>query len=92
MTAELLALALANLAYLLLGCALFVVTGAVDQRRETWPRLGAAYLVGVAAVVIPASYLALLGVGLGWTAVAGACGVAVAAAALRLRRDSRPGS
>jgi hypothetical protein len=91
-TAELLALALANLTYLLLGCALFVAAGAVDRRRETWSRLGAAYLVGVAAVVIPASYLALLGLGVGWTLIAAVCLAAVAAAALRLRRAPEGGA
>lgn len=89
MTSEILALALANLAYLLLGGGVFVATGVVDRRRETWTRLGASYLVGVVVVVVPSTYLALVGVGVGWTAISVACAAALLLALLRLRRSPR---
>jgi hypothetical protein len=67
--AELTGLLVANAFYAVTGGAVFVIAGFVDRRRSTWPRLWAAYLFGVAIVVVPASYLALIGLGVGWVAI-----------------------
>jgi hypothetical protein len=88
MASDLTGLLIANLAYALVGGGLFVALGFVDRRRSTWPRLLAAHLFGVAVVVIPASYLALAGVGLGWTALSVVAAACVLAGVLRLRRTA----
>ena len=93
MAIELAGLAVANVAYLVVGIAAFAAGGWVSpDRPATWRRLGAAYLFGMVAVVVPASYLALFGlpVGLG----AALAGVAIVALAVRrvglARRFARP--
>lgn len=90
MAVELAGLLVANVFYLVLGAAVFVAAGFVDRRRSTWPRLFAAYLFGVAVVVIPASYLALLHIGVGWATTALAMVAAVLLARRRLRRAATP--
>jgi hypothetical protein len=87
LAADLTGLLIANVAYALVGGGLFVALGFVDRRRSTWPRLLAAHLFGVAVVVIPASYLALAGVGIGWTALSVLGAASVAAGVFRLRRS-----
>ena len=49
-----------NAAYLVVGAAVLVLPGWVSREPATWYRLGAAYPVGIVAVVVPASYLALV--------------------------------
>jgi hypothetical protein len=79
---ELAGLAVANLAYFLVGAAAFVAGGWVTPARpETWRRLGAAYLFGIVALVVPASYLALLRVPVGLSALV--IGLTVLALAFR---------
>jgi hypothetical protein len=68
MTLELVGLLLANGAYLVVGVAALVALRFVTTARETWFRLGVAYLFGVAVLTVPASYFALLRVPVGWTA------------------------
>ncbi|HST13833.1 MAG TPA: hypothetical protein VLJ44_03145 [Gaiellaceae bacterium] len=99
MTVELAGLAVANVAYFVVGVAAFAAGGWVSpDKPATWRRLGAAYMVGIVVVVVPASYLALVGlpVGLG-AAIAGLVVVALAVgrvgvprapARARLRRPS----
>jgi hypothetical protein len=92
--AELAGLLVANAFYAVVGGAVFVAAGFVDRRSSTWPRLWAAYLFGVAIVVVPASYLALIGLGVGWITISLAMLAAVGLALRRLRRspqrDVRP--
>jgi hypothetical protein len=79
---ELAGLAIANVAYLLVGTAAFVAGGwVVPGRTVTWRRLGAAYLFGIVVLVVPASYLALLGIPVGLSALV--IGLAVLALAVR---------
>jgi hypothetical protein len=85
--AELAGLLAANVFYAVTGGAAFVATGFVDRRRSTWPRLWAAYLFGVAIVVVPVSYLALLGLGVGWITISLAMLAAVGLAWRRVRRS-----
>src|SRR5207248_2992112 len=67
--------------------AAFVVAGWVSpDRPSTWSRLGAAYLFGLVLLVVPASYLVLLGVPVALTAVLFGL-VVVALAARRLLRS-----
>jgi hypothetical protein len=76
---ELAGLLVVNAGYALVGAALLAVAG-----QLTWPRLGVALPLGLVAVVVPASYIALLGVPVGGTAsLAGAAIVAVAVARTR---------
>jgi hypothetical protein len=65
---ELAGLVVANVGYFVVGAAAFVAAGWVTRETAGWPRLGAAYLFGMAIVVIPASYLALLSVPVGLSA------------------------
>jgi hypothetical protein len=68
-TVELTGLAIVNAAYALVGAAAFVAGGWVKpDEPATWRRLGAAYLFGIAVLVIPASYLSLLQIPVGWSA------------------------
>jgi hypothetical protein len=89
---ELAGLAVVNVAYLLVGTAAFVAGGwVVPERAATWRRLGAAYLFGIVVLAVPASYLALLRVPVGISALV--IGVAVLALAVRrigLPRHIRP--
>jgi len=79
---ELAGLAIANIAYLLVGAAAFVAGGwVVPGRPTTWRRLGAAYLFGIVVLVVPASYLALLRIPVGLSALV--IGLAVLALAVR---------
>ena len=84
MAVELTSLLIVNAAYFAVGLAVFVLLRWVTAERRTWYRLGAAYPVGLVVVVIPASYLALLGVPVSLTAslVGGAI---LATAAVRTR-------
>jgi len=84
---ELAGLAVANLAYLVVGCAAFVAGGWVTDEPATWYRLGAAYLFGIVVVVVPASYAALLGIPVGITAAG--VGIAVVAAGVWRGRSFR---
>jgi hypothetical protein len=71
---ELAGLLVVNAGYVLVGAALLAVLG--ELRR---PRLGVALPLGIVTVVVPASYAALLGVPVGWTAtLAGAAVIGVA--------------
>ena len=90
MDSGVLALVLANLCMATIGGALLVATGLVDKRRSTWPRLGAAYLVGLIAVVIPAMYLGLAGVAIGSTSLTLAAACLGVLAWLRLRVAATP--
>jgi hypothetical protein len=90
MNSGVLALVFANLCMAAIGGALLVVAGFVDKRRSTWPRLGAAYLVGIAAVVIPAMYLGLAGVAIGWTSLSLVAACLGVVAWLRLRAATAP--
>jgi hypothetical protein len=86
-TVELIGLAIANAAYALVGAAAFVAGGWVRPGEPaTWRRLGGAYLFGIAVLVVPASYLALMGVPVGWSAF----GLGLAVVALAARRIGRP--
>src|SRR5581483_12252006 len=60
---ELAGLLVVNGAYAIVGAALLAATG-----HLTWGRLGVALPLGIVAVVVPSSYVALLGVPVGWTA------------------------
>lgn len=87
MAVELAGLAVANIAYFVVGVAAFAAGGWVTATSPTsWKRLGAAYMFGIVIVVIPASYLALLGipVGLGGS-IAG-----LAVVILAIRRTGLP--
>ena len=86
MTSPVVTLLLANLAYWLVGIGAFLALGIVDRREETWAWIPAAYLFGIAAVVVPSTYLALLGVAVGWTAIGLAAVALLAVGVLRLRR------
>jgi hypothetical protein len=67
---ELAGLAVANLAYLIVGVAAFVAGGwVVPGNPTTWRRLGATYLFGIVVLVVPASYLALLRIPVGLSAL-----------------------
>jgi hypothetical protein len=66
MTAEVIRLVLANGVYLLGGAGLAGLLGVVDARPRTVRRLAAAYLLGAGAFAVAQTYLALLGVTLGW--------------------------
>jgi hypothetical protein len=69
-TVELIGLAIANVAYFVVGAAAFAVGGWVSPLNSvSWRRLGAAYLFGIVVLVVPASYVALLGVPVGLTAL-----------------------
>jgi hypothetical protein len=87
---ELTSLVVVNVAYAVVGVAVFVAAGWVSPaNRATWSRLGAAYLFGLVVLVIPASYLVLLGVPVGLTAVVVGA-VAVLVAARRIWGSARP--
>jgi hypothetical protein len=90
MNSGVVALVFANLCVAAIGGALLVATGFVDKRRSTWPRLGAAYLVGIAVVVIPVMYLALAGVAVGWTSLSLVAACLGVVAWLRLRGAGAP--
>ncbi len=92
MATELAGLVIANVAYLLVGAAAFAAGGwFAPARPETWSRLGAAYLFGVVVLVVPASYVALLGVPVGLTAaVVGLLVLAVGARRARVLRVRPP--
>jgi hypothetical protein len=84
---ELAGLAVANVAYFLVGATAFVAGGwLLPARRETWRRLGAAYLFGIVVVVVPASYAALLGIPVGLSAFM----VGLVVVALAWRRVGMP--
>jgi hypothetical protein len=86
-TVELIGLAIANAAYAVVGVAAFVAAGWVTPAEpSTWGRVGAAYLFGIAVLVIPSSYLALAGIPVGWSTLV----VGLAAAALAFRRVGLP--
>jgi len=91
MTSAAVALVLANLAYWIAGIGALLALGFVDAGTSTWSRIPAAYLFGVVIVVVPSSYLALLGVAVGWTAISVAIVVLFAIGLVRLRR-AEPGS
>jgi hypothetical protein len=78
---ELAGLAVTNVAYLLVGVAAFVAGGWVrPDSPATWSRLGAAYLFGIVVLVVPSSYLVLLGFPVGLSAfVIGLAVIALAA-------------
>jgi hypothetical protein len=80
MAAELAGLLIVNLAYALVGLAVLVLPGWVTRDPDTWYRTGAAYPVGIVAIVVPASYLALVRVPVSLTATV--VGVVLVAAAL----------
>jgi hypothetical protein len=82
--AELAGLLIVNAAYAAVGAAVLVLPGWVSREPATWYRLGAAYPIGIVAVVVPASYLALLQVPVSVTATVVGI-VLVAAATWRLR-------
>jgi hypothetical protein len=73
-------LLLVNAGYFLVGFAGLAALGWVTQERATWYRIGVAYPLGLGLVVIPASYLALLGLPVGQTAVGVSVVVGIAAA------------
>jgi hypothetical protein len=80
---ELFGLAIANVAYATVGVAAFVAGGwIVPAEPATWRRVGAAYLFGIAVLVVPSSYLALAGIPVGWSALL----IGLAAAGLAIRR------
>jgi hypothetical protein len=81
---ELTSLLIVNAAYAAAGVAVFALLGWVTREQGTWYRLGAAYPVGLVAVVVPASYLALAGIPVSLTASLVGL-VLVAAAAIRAR-------
>lgn len=90
MVLELSGLIVVNLAYAFVGTAAFLSAGWVTDDPWTWRRLGASYLFGLVLLVVPASYLALLGLPVGLTA--SAIGVAVLIfGAWRVRRLAWPG-
>jgi hypothetical protein len=82
--AELAGLLIVNAAYAAVGAAVLVLPGWVSREPATWYRLGAAYPIGIVAVIVPASYLALLQVPVSVTATVVGI-VLVAAATWRLR-------
>jgi hypothetical protein len=84
MTAELAGLLIVNSAYIAVGAAALVLPGWVSREPATWYRLGAAYPLGIVAVVVPASYLALLHVPVSATATVVGI-VLVSAAVWRLK-------
>jgi hypothetical protein len=85
-TSAVTALVFANVAYWLAGIGAFFALGFGDARRSTWGRIPAAYLFGVALVVVPSSYLALLGVSIGWTTITVVTVALFAIGSLRSRR------
>jgi hypothetical protein len=88
MAAELAGLVIVNAAYLVVGAAVLVLPGWVSREPATWYRLAAAYPVGIVAVVVPASYLALVQVPVSATAtVVGIALVAVASWRLKVWRS-----
>ena len=90
MAVELAGLLVVNIGYAVVGGAAFAVGGWVRLGEPaTWRRLGAAYLFGIALLVVPASYVALLGVPVGATASVVGFGV-VGLAAFRARPFRRP--
>jgi len=76
---ELAGLLVVNGAYAVVGAALLAATG-----HLSWGRLGVAFPLGIVAVVVPSSYVALLGVPVGWTATLVGAAV-IGAAAYRTR-------
>ena len=92
MTSSVVTLVLANVAYWLVGHRR---VPRARGRRPARVDLGvdpAAYLFGVAVVVVPATYLALVGIAVGWTAIAFAAVVLFAIGFVRLRRAPPPPS
>jgi len=87
-TSSVVTLVLANVAYWLVGVGAFLALGIVGRRESTWAWIPAAYLFGVAIVVIPSTYLALLGVAVGWTAITLAAVALFVVGVLRVRRES----
>ena len=83
-------LVLANLGYWLVGIGAFLALGFVDRRESTWTRLPAAYLFGICVVLVPSTYLALLGVAVGWTMIALAAFVLVVVGVVRASRGRVP--
>ena len=87
MAVELTGLAIANVAYLIVGIAAFVAGGWVTiGGGASWRRIGAAYLFGIVVLVIPASYLTLLGVPVGL----GALVTGLVVIGLAIRRTGLP--
>ena len=87
MALELSGLAVVNVAYLLVGVAAFVAGGWVSPGQPaTWRRIGAAYLFGIVVLVVPASYLALLQIPVGLSAL----GIGLVVLALAVRRVGFP--
>jgi hypothetical protein len=80
---ELAGLLVVNAAYFLVGVALLELVGGL-----TYAHVGIAYPLGLAAVVIPASYVALLGVPVGITATISGV-VLVGTAVVRMRARGR---
>lgn len=68
MAVELSGLLIVNGAYVLVGVAALLALRWVTAERRTWYRLGVAYLLGLVVVTVPASYVALAGVPVAWTA------------------------
>jgi len=65
---ELAGLLVVNGGYLVVGIAALLALRWVTAERRTWYRLGVAYLFGLVIVTLPASYVALAGVPVSWTA------------------------
>jgi len=86
-TVELIGLTIVNAAYALVGVAAFAAGGWVrPDEPGTWRRLGAAYLFGIVVLVVPTSYLALVGIPVGWSAL----GIGLATVGLAIRRIGLP--
>ena len=90
MTAHIVELVVVNELYFLLGAGAAAAIGLVDARLETWWRLPAAYLLGVAIVGVVASYAALFGYAVGWGTLLVATAVALVAGSVRLLRGRAP--
>jgi len=85
-TSAVVTLVLANVAYWLVGIGAYLGLGIVDRRESTWGWIPAAYLFGIAVVIVPSTYLALLGIAVGWTAIGLVALALLALGALRVRR------
>lgn len=88
MAADVTRLVVANELYLLTGVGVAMLLGLADARRASWRRLGAAYLVGLAAVGVLSSYLSLLGVAIGWLGLFALAVLALTAGVVRLVRSA----
>jgi hypothetical protein len=78
--AELAGLAIVNVGYLAVGLAVLALPGWLTRDPSTWYRAGVAFPVGVVAIVLPTSYLALAEVPVSLTATV--LGIALVAAAV----------